>query len=195
MNELERIRLLLELVSKGQEILGRVGHTHLQKLVYLLQEGKEEPFGYDFRMHYYGPYSKELWGTLCTMSDLGLISITRYPHPFGYGYDISESEDQVLDKFRELSSKVSSETGMDKTIDEYLNGGIELLQFFNKHHSGGTRYLELLGTTHFVHKMLALYKKAPKDDEVVDAVKGLKPHFSDKDIEEALATLRKKELL
>ena len=195
MNELEKIRLLLELIVEGHRTLGRVGHTHLQKLVYLLQEAKEEPFGYDFRMHHYGPYSRELWGTLCTMRDLGLISIKRYPHPFGYGYDISESEGQVLDKFREVSSKMSSESDMSKRIAEYRNGHTELLQFFEEHQSGGTRYLELVGTTHFVHKMLALYEDHPSDDEIVARVGELKDQLSEPQIRGALKTLRKKHFL
>lgn len=93
MDEMERMRLLLDLVSKGRRILGRVGHTHLQKIVYLLQESKAVPFKYDFKSRDYGPYSRGLWGMLCTMSDLKLISITRYPPPYGYGYDIAELSD------------------------------------------------------------------------------------------------------
>ena len=187
MNQLERMSLILDLVSEGHETLTRLGHTHVQKLVYLLEEAKGVKFGYDFRMHYYGPYSEQLWGTLTTMRHIGLINIKL--HTSGYGYDISESEGSRRAEFQELCS----ELGVDEEIGQYRDSWQGLLQLFSQR--PGTRSLELLGTTHFVHKMLALYDEQPLDDQVIKGVNALKPHFSHEEIKEALQTLNDEGLL
>ena len=143
---------------------------------------KSVPLRYDFKIRYYGPYSEGLWGTLCVIKDLGLIHI----HLFGYGYIISDSKDAGLEKFL----KVSSMPGLDESVIEYQESCRDLLQLINQHQQGGIWYLELLGMTHFIRKMLALYKHSPPDEEVISAVKGLKYHLNDKDIKQVLAIFR-----
>lgn len=189
MDDLGRMLLILELISEAEKVLRNISRTHLQKLVYLLQEIKSAPLNYSFKMGYYGPHSEGLWGTLCGMRDLSLIDIFS-PSPFGYRYYISESEGDKLKKFR----KIVSMSGLDGDIVEYQKSCKELIQLVSQHQQGGTWYLELLGITHFVHKMIALYHP-PLDEEIINAVRDLKPHFKNEDIEQVLATLREEKLL
>ena len=189
MDDLERMRLILEIIVEANKLLGIINRTHLQKLVYLLQEIKSVPLGYNFKMSYYGPHSEALWGTLCGMRDLGIIDIKFCPQPFKY--TVSESKSVELKKFQ----KVVSVSSLDEGIAKYRKSYKDLIQLISQHQRGGTWCLELLGTTHFVHKMLALYKWQPSDKEIVSAVQDLKPHFTAENIERALATLRKDSLL
>ena len=189
MDELGRMLLILELISEAERLLGSISRTHLQKLVYLLQEIKSAPLNYSFKMGYYGPRSDELWGTLCGMRDLGLIDILS-PAPFGYKYLISGSKGDKLKKFR----KIISMSDISGNTVEYQKSCKELVQLISQHQQGGTWYLELLGITHFVHKMIALYHPL-LDEEIINAVRGLKPHFKGEDVEQALATLREENFL
>lgn len=189
MNELERMSLILEIVSEAKRLLGTISRTHLQKLVYLLQEIKSVPLGYNFKMNYYGPYSRGLWGTLCGMQDLDLIDIKFCPHPFRY--IISESGSVELERFL----KVASVSGLDENIAKYQESCRSIFQLISQHKQGGIWYLELLSITHFIHKMLALYKQRPPDEEIVSGVKGLKPRFSNEDVKQALMTLREGDFL
>lgn len=183
MDELERMRLILEIIVETKTI----SRTHLQKFVYLLQEIKSVPLRYNFKMSYYGPHSEGLWSTLCGMEDLGLIDIKFFPPR----YNIFPCKDDRLKEFE----RVASTSGLDEDIAKYREGYEELFQLINWHQQGNIEYLELLSITHFVHKMLALYKRQPPDKEVVSAVKGLKPHFSDEDVKQTLVTLREGKFL
>ena len=43
-----------------QDTPGSLGKTVMQKLIYLMQEAKGVPCGYEYRFYNYGPYASEL---------------------------------------------------------------------------------------------------------------------------------------
>jgi uncharacterized protein YwgA len=52
--------VLILAVMEGERRETRIGHTLMQKLVYLLQSAVGIEVGYGYRLHHYGPYSEEL---------------------------------------------------------------------------------------------------------------------------------------
>ena len=67
-----------------------VGHTLIQKVIYLLDAALGVKTGYSYRLYYYGPYSSDLWTDLRLLSDMNALEIG--PSPNGYGYSISLAE-------------------------------------------------------------------------------------------------------
>jgi uncharacterized protein len=69
MNTGEQHKAIFRLLSRGP-VRGR---KKLQKLIYFLQEGEGEPLGFDYKMHYYGPYSPTLDSRVQALSHAGLV--------------------------------------------------------------------------------------------------------------------------
>src|SRR4030042_4850313 len=78
-----RFAVLHWLVSRLQD----VGKIQLQKLAYFLQESYEIPLGYTFRMHHYGPYSRDLDNDLLKLSLMGFVDVR--PDVSGYGFHVT----------------------------------------------------------------------------------------------------------
>lgn len=76
----ESVKELIELA--GGSLIGK---TRLQKTVYLL-EAKSVGFGFDFRYHYYGPYSEALATATTDAIALDLIRAELHPSTFGIPY-------------------------------------------------------------------------------------------------------------
>ena len=62
-NQFPKWTILTLIVKDGMTHKVRVGHTLIQKVVYLLQNALDVDVGYNFKLYHYGPYSEELWGT------------------------------------------------------------------------------------------------------------------------------------
>ena len=73
----ERFRWLAGLIAAHPD-RKLVGRTRLQKEVWLLQR-KEMPSGYDFRMHYFGPYSEGIQAELNLLERFGLVKEETNP--------------------------------------------------------------------------------------------------------------------
>ena len=59
-SRIEQLALLVFSIKEGVKCLGKVGHTLLQKLFYLLQYGEGVMLGYKYKLYYYGPYCQDL---------------------------------------------------------------------------------------------------------------------------------------
>ena len=118
-------KAILRLLSKGQVR----GKKKLQKLLYFLQEAERESLGFDFRMHYYGPYSPTLDARVQSLSHTGWVQSAL-------------SQDGVsLFSLGELAKSVPEKPEpSDENLDRVLSrfGG---LSPYN---------IELLGTIHFL---------------------------------------------
>lgn len=92
------------------------GKKKLQKLLYFVQEAEGEPLGFDYKMHYYGPYSPTLDSRVQALSHAGLVqsslsedgvslfslgelakSVPEKPEPFG------DKLARVVSRFGDLS--------------------------------------------------------------------------------------------
>ncbi|MCL4424003.1 MAG: hypothetical protein M1299_07615 [Firmicutes bacterium] len=175
MIQMQRYSALLYTVQAGQGKFGRVGHTLIQKLFYLLIYGKNVPLGYKFKLYYYGPYCAEIWGDLNTIKDYGLISIQ--PKPDGFGYDIAPGN-KTWPSLKEFASAIAPK------IDE-------LLDLLGGQH---VRMLEVLATTHYVYTDWKKRDFEPSPDSVAESVVALKPHLTVEEAKQALALLKREKL-
>ncbi|NQT13139.1 MAG: hypothetical protein HQ582_10350 [Planctomycetes bacterium] len=81
---------------------GLPSRKRVQKTVHLLQAAGC-PFGLDFRLHYYGPYSAELAGILDRMTSGNILEETAQQTTVGtqYDYRFSEEMRESLESFEQ----------------------------------------------------------------------------------------------
>jgi len=171
-NTFKRWAVIIKLVEEAEKKESRVGHTFIQKLIYLLQELFEIPLGYTFYIYYYGPYSDEVWGDLTAMQDTGFLTITA--DPSGYGYRIKtmngEKKKWIKNKVKDLP---------EDRIEEL----VELLR------DQPVRILELIATAHFIYKDLEK-KNRFSENTLISDLRALKPHFSEKEVKDAFRIMK-----
>lgn len=174
MEEKLRSEIIQYLVDKSHGL----GKVQLQKTIYFLQEVFRVPMGYDYVMHYYGPYSFDLDNTLSEMQGKGILSIDYVLYPAGYvGYDIS------LGKNAE---------GILKLPNEYRDKADQVVNIFR---AMDAQTVELWATIHFVRSILYEKERDSNKETVAKEVKKLKPKFSEQDIEQAYEEMQNKNLL
>ncbi|MBI2303414.1 MAG: hypothetical protein HYU86_01525 [Chloroflexi bacterium] len=186
METLERLGVIILLLKAAQERQFKLFHAHVQKLVYLLQEAKRVPLGYNFKMHYFGPYSEELWGTLNILKSWDTVKVEMVQSHGSYGHLINPGD--KVSEFLDLIEKNKN----NQTWRTYEDRVTELLELVG---SRDARGIELIGTVHFMHKLLKAQGQADNSETVIDRVRKLKPHFSEAEVSEALNELREKLLL
>jgi uncharacterized protein YwgA len=138
----------------------------MQKLVYFLQCVFDVPLGYDYKMHYYGPYSDELNDDLIAMQMDRNVEIGADPSGYGYhiipGTEAVAIRDEILGKYSEKISKCLSE--------------------FDKFNPSE---LEILGTLHFVKYIAGV----SDEDKIIEKTSMLKPVFTKVAIKKAYKEL------
>ena len=131
-----------------------VGKIRMQKLVYFLQLIFHVPFGYDYKMHYYGPYSDEMNDDLIAMQMSNNLEIGADPSGYGYhiipGTEAVTTRDEILHKYSENISKCLSE------FDKF-----------------SPNELETLSTLHFAKYVAGV----PDEDKIIEKTSMLKPVF------------------
>lgn len=171
MERTQRWEVLNYIVSELQK-KGQIGHTLLQKLVYLLQNAKGIPLGYDFHLHYYGPYSETLWGDINLLKNFGVLEVES--EAATGGYRITSRKDPDPKKVKELEDKINT-----------------LVNFLGKKY---VKQLELYATTYYVLDDLKKKNRPHSDSQVAKDVEALKPHINRNQILSALKELREKEI-
>jgi uncharacterized protein YwgA len=143
-----------------------VGKIKMQKLVYFLQSIFDVPLGYDYKMHYYGPYSDELNDDLIAMQMNKNVEIGA--DPSGYGYHIIPGTEAVTTK-NDILGKYSK--GISKCLTEFDG--------FNPSE------LEILSTLHFVKYIAGV----SNEDKIIEKTSMLKPVFTKVAIKKAYKEL------
>lgn len=149
-----------------------VGKIQLQKLAYFLQESYGIPLGYTFRMHHYGPYSRELDDDLLKLRLMGFIDMQAAIS--GYGFHVTKLCD--------------AEPGWAKALARYES---QLSDAIAKLGDLPASLLEIQATIHYVSQLV----EGASSDEVVKIVHSLKPKFLPEHIATALEQLRNLSLL
>jgi len=157
-----RIAVIRYIVGKLRD----VGKIRIQKLVYFLQWIFKVPFGYDYRMYHYGPYSDELNDDLIVMQLNKQVRVEA--DPSGYGYHIFPGSEAV--------------TTRDDILEKYSSQIDKCLEAFGKFEPN---QLEVLATLHFVKDIAGVSDKS----KVIEKTAMLKPIFSKQLIEEAYREL------
>lgn len=166
--------ILIGTVRCASELGVQVGHTLVQKAVYLLQAAEHADVGYDFKLYHYGPYSEQLWNDLRLLSDVGALRIDADENGYGYWISLGSKAEVIERESKQVPTekirKVTDALGGAKSWD-----------------------LELVATTHFVFADLGQRKRTkPTDSEIADIVVQLKPHFGPADVYSALALLQER---
>jgi hypothetical protein len=149
-----------------------VGKIQLQKLAYFLQESYGIPLGYTFRMHHYGPYSRELDNDLLKLRLMGFVDVQ--PDTSGYGFHVtplSEPEAGWANALAPYESQLGDAIAKLGNLPAYL--------------------LEIQATIHYVSQLV----EGASAEEVVTIVHGLKPKFLPESIAKAREQLQQLGLL
>jgi len=163
-----RFAVLHWLVSRLQD----VGKIQLQKLAYFLQESYGIPLGYTFRMHHYGPYSRDLDNDLLKLRLMGFVDVQ--PDLSGYGFHVTPSCDADAAWASTLASYESK-----------LRDGLEKL-------GGLPAYvLEIQATIHYVSELV----EGASTENIEGIVHSLKPKFTPEVITKARKQLEEQGLL
>ena len=157
-----RIAVICRIVDLSEEAPGK---TRIQKIVYFLQEGLRKelrlPLEYQFKMHYYGPYSERLEDRLSLAKAMGYVDITLDPD--GFGYSISLGEYHVDDAEHSLH--------LNEDVEEMIRHLAKL----------PLPDLELWATVHFIQSLRPTWCRK----KVVDTARHLKPKFTTEEINHA----------
>jgi hypothetical protein len=162
-----RLAVVAEIVRLGDKRIGRVGHTLVQKLAYLLQDALGVKLDYWFKMHLHGPYSADLWGDLTSLRDYDAISID--PDPTGYGYRITPGP--------ALADVRGNHEAELRAVAPKIERLLKLLGH------APVRQLEILATAHFVNSSLKRRGKRADAESVTESVVALKPHLSSDEVD------------
>lgn len=155
------------------------GKTAVQKLVYLLQEVHGVDLGYKFSLYTYGPFSKELASDLDFVHAIEGVSVD-YDEEVG-GYRISPGVENV-----EIQSKAQ------EFLESYEDAIGTVSREFGPLQA---KQLELLATLIYVDSDFREKGEEVDFDELVEKVKGIKPHFPRSVIEDATTELQEEGLV
>lgn len=150
---------IINIVKKLTEINGPPCKKTLQKIVFLI-EAKKNDLGFDYGIHFYGPYSSDLDFAVRQLNEEGFLNIEYTP----MGHKISVAN---VDNINELSD------------DDEIN---EVISNFAKQ---TPRELELLATALYVFLQVNDNEKILP---AVKKLKGSK--YSDQQIETAISRLK-----
>lgn len=177
MKTTDRALLLAEIAGKHPN----TGKTAIMKFAYLLQTLYDVPFGYEFEIYTYGPFSQTV------MSDLEFAEFSDYIDikPIQYdsysGYCIDETSDG-----KECAAKNH------EFLDCYESQILKVLDFFGNKNA---KQLELYSTVVFVAKSTLLETKKIDKVSICRTVQEIKPHFSAEVISQAFVDLERGEML
>ena len=167
-----RYSLIIYLTRKLQDKSPQLGKTALQKFIFLLQELEGVNCGYDFILYNYGPYDPQIQIDLSVVKNLkGVIVKDSF---FGLGYEITPGP-----KAEDIRKKGQS------FLDSFSKQIDHIVDIFGNYPA---KFLGLIAIIIYVLK---------ENSKVIDlkylkkTIKEIKPHFSWKDIEEAILVLEK----
>ncbi len=157
----------------------QLGKTALQKLVFLLQEAYNVPLGYDFKFHYYGPFSSDLLGDLDYVDFLQGVSVEYEPSMGWYFIKPGPENENIIKKGDDFLKKYTS----------------EITEVCSNFGSRTAKALELRSTLIYLSKELEREGKPSSFEELANRAKSLKPAFTLSRINRAIHDLEDKKLI
>ena len=166
--ELQQRELFIAKIAKEHP---HIGKTAMMKCLYLLQTVEKVPLDYSFEIYTYGPYASSVMNEIDDAHQNGYIDISGVSYPNGqFGYDIV-----CGDNGNKLLSAPTVVDGYGTQIDNIVNA------FAKKN----AKELELLSTVVYVTCLHDENNCETTKETVCEAVKGIKPHFTNEEIEES----------
>lgn len=140
-----------------------LGKTAMMKYIYLLQEVYKVPFGYEYSIYTYGPYSSTVMEDIDYADNIDIINVERQVYDSGIsGYHITLSKEP----------KASIENDAE-FVQEYMPAIQEMLSHFR---AKNAKDLELITTIIYLYSSYAANKWPIT--EVIQNVHDIKPHFN-----------------
>jgi uncharacterized protein len=169
----QRYGLIAELARAQKKRGLTLGKTALQKEVYFLQTLYGVDCGYEFTLYTYGPFSSLLLADLDSVSVLGGVEIEYDSGVRGYRILPGPENAKVIKSAEEFLSGIKDP--IDSVIEEF--GGLY------------AKDLELQATIVFAEREARDSGKPLTTPALADVVKGVKPHFTEFQIGEAIEKL------
>ena len=168
----ERLAFITEIAKRDSNI----GKTGVMKFLYLLQAVYQVPLAYDFEIYTYGPYCQTVMSDIeyAEFADYIKLSPITYSNGIsGYQINIGDNSEQICKANAKILSQYST----------YID---RIVSFFGQKTA---RELELYSTTVFVALSYKNNSWGESKNEICQAVKKIKPHFSEKTISDAFDDL------
>jgi len=167
---------LIVTLAERMQTKNSLGKTTLQKLVYILQSVYNVPCDYSFALYIYGPFCAELAEDLDYLDALKGVEV-KYDRSLNR-YEIypGEIKESIQNRAKDFLKKYEKQ--IDYVVENF--GSLKV------------RELELCSTAIFVLKDAQMSGQKLSRAEVIREIKGIKPHFSEMEIENGLSVLEKK---
>lgn len=139
------LALILALLYSSDRVIE--GRTRFQKMVYLLKNSFDVPFGFEYRMYFYGPYSDSLADALQLLKAIEFVQekktkIARYVVQYNY---------EITDAGRDFLESYFSQTERNQQIYKNIRLGVQKMRNLP------TSYLVSLSKRHYAGIEKAFY--------------------------------------
>jgi uncharacterized protein len=172
----QRYGVIAELARAQKKRGFSLGKTALQKEVYFLQTLHGVDCGYEFTLYTYGPFSSLLLADLDSVSVLGGVEVEYDAGLGGYRILPGPENAKVIKSASDFLNEVRD--SIESVIEEFG--------------SMYARDLELLATIVYAEREARESGKPLSASDLTGVVKGVKPHFTDTQILEAIGKLVQK---
>lgn len=172
-----RLAIMSELADK---LSGKLGRTAIMKLTFFLQELKDVPLGYSYRIYTYGPYDGQVLADLKIADSIGAVQTEQFEWEGGSGYAIKSGRRPALSAEEQ------------KLFSSYQADVEWVAQEFGELSASD---LEVESTIFFVAKSAKQAKQKISWEAIAKAVHSIKPHHSESRILKHIERLQQKGLI
>lgn len=159
MKRLQKAALIVEMLDKMIEKGSWAGETHLQKCLFVLQQMRNVPIGYEFQLYRFGPFSFDLRDDLVQLQAEGVLNLS--PRSSSYGSSLEPSDTSLLLLRKHFPN----------TLKKYQDD----ISFVAGHFGdANARTLERLTTAYYFH----LEGSNCSNEDVGKMINTVKPHIS-----------------
>ena len=175
----QKLRAIISLVEQSPH--GTLGRTAIVKLLYLLQEVRGVPLGYDFRLYTYGPFDSDVLNDLETGQSFQALQVKTVRYPSGYGY--------------EVKTGAKAETVKECVADWLALHESEVAWAAKGFSARSASELEITTTIVYVAREFHQQEKSCDLAGIIRRVREVKPRFSDQYVREQYDVAHKMGLL
>ena len=164
--EFIRYATIVYIIKEMEKYKYKINKANLVKLIYLLQENFNINLGYDFSLHTYGPFAKDVLDDLDYLLYLDAVKTEVADGK----YDILPGENSVID-YIDKKAKPFIEENKEKISNIVKKFGLL-----------PTKSLELITTIHFVVNDFKKNNIEFTDKDIAKLIHEIKPCFSEDEI-------------
>lgn len=165
-NEFVRYSTIVDIIKEMKKYEYKINKTNLVKLIYLLQENFNVPVGYDFSLHTYGPFAKEVLDDLDYLLYLDAVK--------------TEVADGI---FNILPGESSAINYIYKKAKHFIEVNKEKINnIVKKFGLLPTKSLELITTIHFVINDFKKNNIEFTEEDIARLIHEIKPFFSEDEV-------------